>query len=412
MFLAACSHFSPSPSYEKSIKVASLWDQARDLIFPQPQPASLNDQILELITRYSTASYTTVAVFLLSIIYALYRFLMTDRNGYGSWSGGRGSSPFLSSFNEASPRNLSQHFEYISPDDELYTKHKPSIPVFDDDDLEEPDRLHVKYMDHTIVVDFPPYSINEATTYVGDLRKKVASKLRTDPSRVRLVYKRKELKTNSHSLKHYGMKQNSEVAAIVTERSVDYSRSGSQPSSGSESESYAPPRQQRPRAHSSVRLRSQENIPLAPRQGGSHLHPNGHVASSSHRDSMRPTDRDRVPGREREPSRSRGASPAPPAANNLPPADPSSPLGKMQALASVFHTQWLPPSTKFVLNPPSDLDVRKKEHLKLTESIMQHVVEKADEIPTEGDINARNARKALVTEAQAVMKRMDAALRG
>jgi hypothetical protein len=384
--------------------VASLWDQARDLIFAKPKPASLNDQILELLTKYSTASYTTVGLVLLSILYLLYRSLMTDRNGYGSWAGGRGS-PFHSSFADAGPRNLSQHFEYIGPDDDVYSNHRPSV-VYDNADAEEPDRVHVKYMDHTMAVDFPAYSINEAATFVGDLRKKVAAKLRADPSRIRLVYKRRELKKNSHSLKHYGMKQNSEVSAIVTERAVDYSRNGS-PSSGSDSEGYAPPKQMRPRAHSSVRLRSEENIPTAPRQSGTHLHPNGHVPSG-HRDSMRPADR--VPPREREPSRTRGSSPAPPPASNQPPADPNSPLGKLQALASVFHTQWLPPSTKFVLNPPSDPEVCKKEHLKLTESIMQHIVDKADEINTEGDVNARNARKQLVNEAQAVMKKMDGAL--
>ena len=392
---------------------SQYWDQAISLIRPTPQPASLNDQILDLITQYSTASYTTATVLLLSIFFLIYRYLMSDRNSFGYY-GGRGS-PFLSNLAEAAPRNLSGHFEYIGPDDELYTNHQPSVAGYDpSNDADDPDRIHVSYMGRMIPIEFPAYSINEETISVGALRKKLAYKLNVDSSKVRLVYKRRELRQNQYSLKRYGMKQNSEVSAIVTERSTDYNRSDSLSNSGSDSESSGhavPPQQRRPRAQSSVRLRSDENIPLAaPRQSGTHLHPNGHVPSASHRDSLRPAPAERVAAREREPSRSRGASPAPPT-NNIPPADPNTPLGRMQALASTFHTQWLPPATRFLMAPPSDPEVRKKEHLKLSESIMAQIVLKADGIETEGNVDARNTRKNLVTEANRVLKQLDTVMK-
>ena len=337
---------------------------------------------------------------------------MGDRNSFGYY-GGRGS-PFLSNLADAAPRNLSGHFEYIGPDDELYTNHRPSVAVYDED----PDKIHVRYLDRMIPIDFPAYSINEETTCAGDLRKSVARHLGVDPSRVRLVYKKHELKQNRYSLKRYGMKQNSEVSAVVTERSMDYNRTDSHSASGSDSESsgHLAPAPRRPRAQSTVRYRSDEQIPTAaPRKSGSHLHPNGHVPSvsqpSTHRDSLRPTGAERVVAREREPSRSRGASPAPPT-HNLPAADPNSPLGKMQALNSTFNTQWLPPATRFLMNPPSDPDVRQKEFMKLSESIMAQVILKADNIEIEGNADARNVRKNMVNEANRVLKNLDMVMKG
>lgn len=385
--------------------MASLWDRALSLVHQEQQPASLNDQILELLTKHSTASYTTVGLLLLSILFLAYKTLMGDRNSFGYWGGGR-ASPFLSNLADSAPRDLSSHFEYIGPDDELYSKHRPSVAAFDPDSIPEaPDRIHVKYMDKMIPVNFPAYSINEATTYVGDLRKAIAHELRVDPSRVRLIYKRHELKQNRYPLKRYGMKQNSEVSAIVTERSTEYNRSDSLSASGSDSEPAAPP-PRRPRAQSTVRLRSEEQLPTVARHTGPHLHPNGHVSSTGPRDSGRPTER--VPPREREPSRNRGPSPGPAhSANNLPRADPDSPLGKVQALASAFHTQWLPPATRFLLSPPSDPDAKRKEFLKLTEGILNQIVIKADGIESEGNADARNLRKSLVNEANSVLSQLD-----
>ena len=338
---------------------------------------------------------------------------MGDRNSFGYRDYGGRASPFLSNLADSAPRNLSGHFEYIGPDDELYNNHRHSVAVYDqDNDGDDPDRIHVQYMGRIIPIDFPAYSINEETTSAGSLRKKVAHKLGVDPSRIRLIYKRHELKQNQHSLKRYGMKQNSEVSAIVTERSADYNRSNSHSDSGSDRETngLAVPQQKRPRAQSTVRLRSDEAIPkFAPRSSGTHLHPNGHSQPPTHRES-RSGPAERVAAREREPSRSRGTSPAPPT-HNIPQADPNTPLGKVQALASTFHTQWLPPATSFLLNPPSDPEHRKKEHLKLSESIMAQIVLKADGIETEGNIDARNTRKNLVKEANRVLSELDAVMK-
>jgi hypothetical protein len=414
------------------------------------KPASLNDQILEIFTTYSTASYTSAAVLLLSLIFLAYRYLMGDRTGWSYYPPGRGS-PFSSSLADHGPRNLSGHFEYIGDDHDLYTR-TPVRPSFstadgyseiDDNDPNAPDRIHCRYMASSFPLDFAAYSINEEKARVEDLRRKVAERLGVDPRKVRLIYKGRDLKHNHAPLKRYKMKQNSEVSVVITERTVDYYAGDSNSESGSDRDSNNylaanPRRQQRPRAHSTIRFRSDEKIPIVePNGGGAYLSPNGHVSSTPvdrrHRDSLHPDPDyaprgrdDRYSGREREPSRGaaprrrepsreparRAASPAPPPKQHLPPADPNSPLGKVQALASSFYTQWLPPATKFLASPPSDSAAREKEFLKLSESIMTKIVLTADTIETEGNLDARNERKALINEANKVLKELDTVRHG
>lgn len=418
----------------------------------QSKPASVNDRVLEILTTYSTASYTSAAVLLLSLLFLSYRYLMGDRSGRGYYPG-RGS-PFSSSLaDNGGPRNLSGHFEYIGDDHDLYTRSpvRPGYsagevhPEIDDNDPNAPDRVHCRYMASSFPIDFAAYSINEEKTRVEDLRRKAAERLGVDQRKVRLIYKGRDLKHNQASLKRYKMKQNSEVSVVITERAVDYYGGDSNSESGSDKDSKNylagnnPRRQQRPRAHSTIRFRSDENIPMAePNGGGAYLSPNGHVPSTPvdrrHRESLHPDqdypprDRDeRYRGREREPSRGaaprrrepsrepprRAVSPAPPPKPTpLPPADPNSPLGRVQALASTFYTQWLPPATRFLASPPPDTSAREKEFLMLSESIMQKVVLMADTIETEGNLDARNERKALINEANKVLKELDAARHG
>lgn len=364
---------------------------------------------------------------------------MGDRRSFGGpYMPGR-SSPFSSTFNDA--RNISNHFEYVTDDYEPLGRAagRPSVsvpdyPELDDNDPNAPDRVHWRYMGQPYIVDFPAYSINEGRACVGDLRERIARQLRVEPSKVQLIYKGHKLRQNQSSLKSHKMKQNSEVSVVVTERGVDYDGAvDSNSESGSDrdaSQYLSANNRRRPRAPSSVRLRSDENIPIAePGSRSSFLNPNGHIPASpmdrQHRDSLRPdyvpSRDDRYRGREREPSRDparrqrepspaprRAHSPAPPRPTP-PPADPNTPLGKVQALASTFRTQWLPSAVRFIASPPADAAVREKEFLRLSESIMAKIVLAADNIETEGNVDARNERKAMITEAQQVLKQLDQA---
>ncbi|KIX02062.1 uncharacterized protein Z518_08001 [Rhinocladiella mackenziei CBS 650.93] len=352
---------------------------------------------------------------------------MSSYGSYVTYGGGRSrGSPYTSSFADPYTRNLSNHFEYIDADHGmLQDAHRPSATRLHDniEDPDAPDVVLVRYMASLIPVEFPPYSISEEKAFVGQLRDSVASYLHTDPRKVRLVYKKRELKKDSWPLRKYHMKQNSEVAVIKTESIIDYSDRDSHSSSGEESEptsSSQNPRQ-RPRALSSVRHRGDEQSP-PPRTPNSStfLHPNGHVSSGTaserqSRGSLRPEPDDR--SYRREPSRTRGTSPHPtpsstPVLSSIPPAaDPNSPLGKLQALSNTFNDLWLPLCQKFTSNPPSDSQTRIKEHRKLSESVMTHILLKADEVEVDST-EARAFRKSLINDVNDTMKKLDAVARG
>ncbi|KEF58662.1 uncharacterized protein A1O9_06588 [Exophiala aquamarina CBS 119918] len=351
--------------------------------------------------------------------------------GYVAHGGRGGGSPYTSNIVDSYPRNLSGHFEYIDADQGiLQDPHRPSVARLHSnlEDPEAPDVILIRYMASIIPVEFPPYSISEETAYVGQLRQSVANYLQTDPRRVRLVYKKRDLKHDKWPLRKYNMKQNSEVAAIKTESMLDYSDRDSHSSSGEDTESSVSNVRRRPRALSSVRHRSDEQLPrqsdYRPAADSAFLSPNDHAPSpiTSERQS-RSTFQPELDERyyRREPSRTRGTSPrpaptsppapAPPQTPIFPPADPHSPLGKLQALSNTFHMQWLPLCKKFINSPPSDAATRAKEHRRLSESVMQHITLKADAIDLEGNGDARALRKGLINEVNEIMKRLDALAR-
>lgn len=348
--------------------------------------------------------------------------------GYVAHGGRGGGSPYTSNIVDSYPRNLSGHFEYIDADQGiLQDSHRSSVARLHSnlEDPEAPDVILIRYMASIIPVEFPPYSISEESAYVGQLRQSVANYLQTDPRRVRLVYKKRDLKHDKWPLRKYNMKQNSEVAAIKTESILDYSDRDSHSSSGEDTESSLSNVRRRPRALSSVRHRSDEQLPPSdyrPAAGSSLLSPNGHVPSASTSERQpRSTFQPELDERyyRREPSRTRGTSPhpaptstpAPPQTPVFPPADPFSPLGKLQTLSNTFHTQWLPLCKKFINNPPPDAPTRAKEHRKLSESVMTHITLKADAIDLEGNGDARAFRKGLINEVNETMKKLDALAR-
>jgi hypothetical protein len=391
-------------------------------------PADVHENLNLLLTEYSAASYTTVAAVVLSLLFLLARYLMSSYGGYVAYGGSRnGGSPYTSNIVDPYTRNLSNHFEYIDADQGmLQDSHRHSVYRPHDnqpaEDPDAPDVILVRYMASMLQIEFPPYSISEERAYVGQLRDKVARHLQTDPRRVRLIYKKRDLKHDSWPLRKYNMKQNSEVAAVKTEGYLEYSDRESHSSSG-EDVPETTHRRTRPRAPSSVRHRSDENLPRpmqTPSSSSGFLHPNGHVPSMAaperqSRNSLRPEPEDR-PIR-REPSRTRGTSPHPAPAQNtgtstpiptsVPKADPSTPLGKLQALSDTFSDKWLPLCQKFIKNPPSAAQDREKEHRKLSESVMTHIILKADDIEVDS-ADARGFRKGLINQVNEVMKKIDA----
>jgi hypothetical protein len=102
------------------------------------------------------------------------------------------------------------------------------------------------------------------------------------------------------------------------------------------------------------------------------------------------------------------AAPPPPRKLSPQPAAAAlTPLQKLDALASNFHTKLVPDCVQFISNPPSDKAKRDFDHKKLTETILAQVVLKLDAVETEGNPEARQRRKDLVKEAQNMMNKLD-----
>jgi hypothetical protein len=102
-----------------------------------------------------------------------------------------------------------------------------------------------------------------------------------------------------------------------------------------------------------------------------------------------------------------GPRPTPSPQSAPPPATPQTAIGKMDALASKFHTEFVPLCIQYLQNPPEDKAKRQFEYKKLSETILAQILLKLDGVETEGDPDARVRRKELVREVQNMLNKLD-----
>ncbi|CAG8893706.1 unnamed protein product [Penicillium egyptiacum] len=111
---------------------------------------------------------------------------------------------------------------------------------------------------------------------------------------------------------------------------------------------------------------------------------------------------------------SRHPSPAPPSNSLLSPPNlktmPTA-MEKVSALTAYFEGHILPLCDGYIAQPPGNIETRDFEHKKLSEMVLRQVMLPVDGIHPEGDVNVRNARRALVKQAHSVLRHLDAAAR-
>lgn len=455
------SHLPKSPQKLATVasQVASNWTV---LVLDKLEALSLSSlftqspflqHFVPLFENLSTTSITTLLATLLALLFYVARALM-HRSSFGQIYQNGGRSPYAVQAKQNPDRNISDLYEYVDDRHNILPPphHRASQPVFEDD--EAPDIIHVTYRGDSWPIEFPPYSIAEEKVTVKHVRDRVAERIgmHDQVGRVRLVYKDKDLRRNDMPLRKYGCKQNSEIAAIVSTESRDYSLR--RYNSGSDSESGHASRRgdsgRRRRSESIYRRRDEE----VPYQSNGYLHPLDTSTTSSPRQQSpnRPhmTRRDSPTGMSRpslerqqspnrptmqrrdsptgvsrpsiqrqqspiRPSPQRAASPSTNAPRTTAPAvqppraDPSTQLGKIQAMRYQFHTEYAPLLHRFIRSPPPDKEDRDKEYRRLNEIVYKMVFEKGDAIEPEGadKEEIRATRKQMYAEAQTVLKELD-----
>jgi hypothetical protein len=288
----------------------------------------------------------------------------------------------------APPSHINDPFSHSAPSP-AYGRQEP-----------EDDVLLIKYQGVTYPEHFPAYSIGDGKLLVSDVRERV--KMILDLSdrqarRIKFLYKGRRLKRSDQPVCEYGVKNNSELLMVPGDSSHGTSSESSEEvvvvgrDGGERYETQA----------GSPRVgRSGKWDDRTPRGSGSQV-----GLDVPMEDRRRGTSRVRT----QSPGSAASAASAPPAA---PVGIPGGPIEKLNAISAVFHNKWLPLCLEYMARPPKDPKKRIDEHRRLSETVLQQVLLKLDDVETKTENGARARRKELVVEVQNYLNKLDAAKGG
>lgn len=325
-----------------------------------------------------------------------------SRRGWSSHERG-GLSPYTSSLGDGRggiPEVTDEDYSYITSEDlegtndvgdgrygrappGQYNSRAGGGPalVIDDDDI-----LLIKHKGVTYPEHFPAYSIGDGKLLVGDVRERVQMIMKLSDRRTRkikLLYKGRQLKNDDDPVRSFNVKNNSEILIVLPESGDDDSSSDSEEVVvvGRDDEGRSGKKKNKKRK---TKKKGGRSSSTSPRESNSNLE---------------------VPGAGGAGGSSRPTSPASGVSGAS--AAPGGPLDKLNTISSHFTTKLLPLCVQFTASPPSDRKKREDEHRKISETIMQQVLLKLDEVETNGEEEARARRKELVRTVQDVLKGLD-----
>ncbi|KAL7907690.1 BAG domain-containing protein [Trichoderma velutinum] len=309
------------------------------------------------------------ALVALPITMSRYGWSLSREQSFGAMSGGV-------------PDVTNEDFSYITAQDlddprveYTDTRYYPPRPRSRGPSEPEDDILLIKNRGVTYPAHFPAYSIGDGKLYVKDVRDRVG--LLMDLSsrttrRIKLLYKGKQLKESMYPVREYGVKNKSELMAVIPDAEDD--------NSGRSDDEMIIVDEPRTETKSS-KSKSKKKKGKKRSDKSEATSPTSPVDSGSNGD----------------------------AANAVPPAAISAAMKKLDEISDDFHSNWLPLCRNYIESPPKDAKKRDEEHRKLSESIMQQIILKLDGVDTEGVDEIRQRRKDLVRRVQEVLKQLDTA---
>ncbi|KAK2616339.1 hypothetical protein QQS21_000773 [Conoideocrella luteorostrata] len=82
-------------------------------------------------------------------------------------------------------------------------------------------------------------------------------------------------------------------------------------------------------------------------------------------------------------------------------------MKRLDELCDEFSAVHYPLCKEYVISPPSDPKKRDEEHRKISETVLQYILLKLDEVDTEGVLEVSARKKDLVTMVQNILRALD-----
>lgn len=276
-------------------------------------------------------------------------------------------------------------FSYITAED-LANEQAAKNAAFKPSHNRDTDVLILKNKRMNYPVHFPAHSIDRDELTIGEIRAAAAKKLEipvADMDRIKMLWKGKQFKDDNKTARQEGLRSDAESEIMLTVGEHVPKDDESSDSEG-EDETTTPGGKKKRRNRKSKKGKKKSTD----------------TSTSSARDSSNVNPDATYFPNAAPPPKSGTSTPKPPAA-------PQTAIQKLDALASKFHTGFVPDCIQFLNNPPAEKAKREFEHKKLTETILAQILIKLDSVETEGDQEARQRRKDLVRETQNMLNKLD-----
>ncbi|KAF1936702.1 hypothetical protein EJ02DRAFT_506397 [Clathrospora elynae] len=376
------------------------------------QQHNLSD-ITEFVTnpRFDDPIYlSTLAITLASIFVTMSWFSRTGGNWGGRFSpfGRPGNSPSSGVVNDSD-------FSYITNEDLRRNNAAQAPEIVDWDDknpARETDLLIFKNGRTHYPTHFPAHSIRDGDLKIGTVRQAAAKKLGIDDARrIRMFYKGRNLKHDERTGREEGLRGDgtgSEILVTVGEAPAGSFAPGSEDASQRAWSDGEDDEDDDDDVDSGANTTGKKK---SRKRGGRKNKKKGASSSANASGTSTPGYAGAAAGSEYLPIPSHiNAAPRPTSAPPTPKApEPQTAMGKLDAIASKFHDEFVPMVAQFMANPPEDKAKRTFEYKKLSETILTQIIFKLDGVETDGDQEARLKRKALVKEVQGLLTRLDEA---